>query len=475
MWNKLKNIFSSKFNIETNSEPLSKDLVDNKEMSPKEFIVTDESNHNDSSVTALSYAIKRTIDEFGTCVIEEDRFINIVKDYSGFRELPAAEIVVKTLVNTQSFSRIVKIKGKASHEIANILNLEISRSMNQYGFSEDVLKHVFMALAYGMGHNVRLLETSRFSTKEETPLDKTNSGSQQEASSAVFMPVECLDLRRIPFSMKYKDLRNKLCQEYSGKKLQDYDIEGSKTAFFSCSYDGMKNTEIGVFSDRRDNKTVQLTIFYANESSPITLKSAFKNVFRHLKKMYGKPAISYEGDLDAYLDYLNLWKENPIDQSFYYLNLQAFLLKEGSVICSLKYTPTEYMIILSLTPREEEKQDILSWRFQQPSAFQLIPPLSPEDNSFTEDDEDYSESENDYEVGIAIQVAQIIANMLGLDINTIGPNTDMCELCDWGLDYENLSEELYIEMGVNVDSDDMYSCNTLYELVNIVIWHLENE
>ena len=99
----------------------------------------------------FSESISRAVGLFGTEIINERRLIGIIKDFQGFCKFPAAEVITKVLIETNSMSKLLTARGQSEQDITDILCRLTHTFSQQYGFASESLIKTFHSILKGMG------------------------------------------------------------------------------------------------------------------------------------------------------------------------------------------------------------------------------------------------------------------------------------------------------------------------------------
>lgn len=506
MLNKIKNFFSSKKDKETSHveretvpdtpERLGHNQTDIKAKSQSEDLASlslapsEESQISDDvNYPSLAIAFIRAIEQFGISILKDDRIVNIVNDFQGYRDCPHAKSILITYLNEDRLSQIIILKSFETSRIEERIQQQALKDSTSYGYSQEFVKDIYIAILYALGRKdifckgIKTKNSHPEKNVKQPDLDKQHNNSNKE--EYVF------SLKTIPFFHNYLITRNLLCTQMNGQKTSEYEFDGFKSAFFTADLNGRKDVEFNVQTKEKDDTTTEVICFYATNSNPTKLKAPYRDMVKYLDSLYGKPTVSENGDVESYLDWLNYWKDNPYDESRYFLHLRAYILPEGTVCCSLQFNPTDYNLMFTLTPRTKEDQEKLQWRVSKPEPFELLLPMSagdiPQDGSYDGDDnDDYTDYGGNYDndddvdpdtqqqIQIASTIACIISNTLQIPMEDIALDSSFIDLGMDSLDAVEIIMELEKEFGIIILDEEATQIVTLWDAASCVKWHLDN-
>lgn len=505
MLNKIKNFFTSKRDKESSESEETDALNSQPTVNKQPNLVSSstsrisESNHlshseenpvsNDVNYPSLAIAFIRAIEQFGISILKDDRIVNIVNDFQGYRDCPHAKSILITYLNEDRLSQIIILKSFETSRIEERIQQQALKDSTSYGYSQEFVKDIYIAILYALGRkdifrkDIKTKNSHPEKNVKQPDLDKQHNNTNKE--EYVF------SLKTIPFFHNYLITRNLLCTLMNGQKTSEYEFDGFKSAFFTADLNGRKDVEFNVQTKEKDNTTTEVICFYSSNSNPTKLKAPYRNMVNYLDSLYGKPTVAESGDVEAYLDWLNYWKENPYDESRYFLNLRTYILPEGTVCCSLQFNPSDYNLMFTLTPRTKEDQEKLQWRVSKPEPFELLLPMSagdtPQDGSYDGDDyDDYTDYGGNYDsdddvnpdtqqqIQIASTIACIISNTLQIPMEEIALDSSFIDLGMDSLDAVEIIMELEKEFGIIIPDEEARQIVTLLDAASCVKWHLDN-
>lgn len=504
MLNKIKNFFSSKKDKDVSvkeksdtSKPIpaaNKQSNIDSESHKENFVPNDLARLEDVQIAeyvnypSLAIAFIKAIEQFGVSILKDVKIVNIVNDFKGYRDCPHAKSILIKYLDEDRLSQIIILKSFDRDRLEERILQQALKDATFFGYSQDIVRDIYVAILYALGRKdlfSKQVDSSNNNLSEESESpkpDKEEEAIDTQKEKFVF------SLKTIPFSQNYLITRNLLCHQMNGQKISEYDFEDFKSAFFKADLNGKKDVEFNVQTKDKDNTTTEVICFYASNSNPSKLKGSYRDMVKYLDSMYGKPTVAEGGDVEAYLDWLNYWKENPYDESRYFLNIRAYILPEGTVCCSLQFTPNDYNLMFTLTPRNKEDKEKLQWRVSKPEPFVLMLPMSagdtPQDSSY--DNDNYADYDANYDddndvdpdtsqqIQIASTIACIISNTLQIPMEDIALDSSFIDLGMDSLDAVELIMELEKEFGIIIPDEDAMQIVTLWDAASCVKWHLDN-
>ena len=193
----------------------------------------------------LQEALNKSVEEFGVEVLNEPRLINIIKDYHGFDDMPAARYILRVLMSDGYTSQIVNWEKISSLRIG-----QISRKLNQrYGFSEEMSTTIIRDFNYAAYNNGAYLLNNQKTDKltenlstEVSEEDYINSWADQYGVVYSADRKRLLKARRCPREYKIPNGVRVICNRaFEEKYMESIFLPNSiehigKLAFYNCKY-----------------------------------------------------------------------------------------------------------------------------------------------------------------------------------------------------------------------------------------------
>lgn len=93
----------------------------------------------------LKESISKSIQIFGKYIITEERFVNIISDYGGFKECPAYKMVLAEMVNARFTVKLVRGKYNRK-QLEKELPIYTQEAINRFPFRENFIQEVLEAI-----------------------------------------------------------------------------------------------------------------------------------------------------------------------------------------------------------------------------------------------------------------------------------------------------------------------------------------
>lgn len=153
---------------------------------------------------ALEDIIKNVIDQYGSKIIMEPRFVNILADHRAFEEYPDTKEVIRQMISEEYMKRIYDIHNpswykKLFHTEPNNVDkfnrtIELKNEMSSAKVRNgDVLEYVWRAVMYGLGYSVSVRHLrNQINTQKRTGVieeEKDASGISDDTNATQFLVV----------------------------------------------------------------------------------------------------------------------------------------------------------------------------------------------------------------------------------------------------------------------------------------------
>lgn len=94
--------------------------------------------------------IKEIINLHGQDVVKDSRLSSILNDVASFDEIPAAKIILRTLLKEGYGARLLEV-GNSTKEWQLLVAASASEISNNYGYQKDIVDYLFASIVYGLG------------------------------------------------------------------------------------------------------------------------------------------------------------------------------------------------------------------------------------------------------------------------------------------------------------------------------------
>lgn len=341
---------------------------------------------NACNYSFLKKALIKAIDDYSTDILSDKRIINIIDDFQGYKDCPYVKTILLYFLEVGRLSYLYSIRNYKTTELEGMILHLVNQDSMRNGFSRTYLTDTYVAILCAFGSGNLFINKSNVPKELHDDLETAEKKLATETSD-IFI----LNLSTIPFNMDYNKLGKLLCSKMNGVFGKEFECQGDKSVYFLAPLNGKAMIEFHVICNRNDNFAESILFFYEQSNTPLNLKSPYNELVSYLNKTYGVPSVKEAGDVEAYLDWLDYWKEDADIDLVYCIPLRAYILKEGTIVCYLRFSSSEFSLYVVMCPREREKQEWLKWRISKPTNFELYFPESQSDNTLEEEQSEFYE------------------------------------------------------------------------------------
>lgn len=94
--------------------------------------------------------IKDIINNYGQDIVKDSRLSSILNDIASFDDVPAAKLVLRTLLKGGYGARLLEI-GNSTKDWQLCVTAFVSEISNKYGFQQDIVDYLLSSIVYGLG------------------------------------------------------------------------------------------------------------------------------------------------------------------------------------------------------------------------------------------------------------------------------------------------------------------------------------
>ena len=368
---------------------------------------------NGNKYNALAKAIYEAILQHGETILEKKRFTKIVKDLNGFLDMPETEKIIKILVNRGTLKRLYLIRNEKSIMISELICFEGNNLKQYFKYSDDFLVYVFnsiMSTFEGidngyldkedkMSKDIEISSEIKEMTTETTievmpvPTDINDEMHENVLDKVEENLINCLHISNIPFEIYnprkiIKWIKNNL----DGNKIHKVNVN-NRTAYRTVCWDSYVERSMRIYALDTSNvyedgcefeDGCEILIEYCKCKSVSQLKKGdyVRTLINCLDKVYGKPSVVIDCDMDEYLNYLERWEKKSdlyMPTYTYNLKLRAYVNKYGTILCELEFSYGYFSLHVYLTPHYSEDSDVVGTSYKKKyrgKKFGVIYPLN---------------------------------------------------------------------------------------------------
>ena len=99
----------------------------------------------------LRQALNKAIQEFGKTVLTEPRLLNILNDFHGFDEMPAARLILRIIQEEGHMSQLVTSAESLNKPAISQIPYKINK---QFGFETELVESIINCLLGSVGYSV---------------------------------------------------------------------------------------------------------------------------------------------------------------------------------------------------------------------------------------------------------------------------------------------------------------------------------
>lgn len=198
MFNKLKNLFSSKKETNIAEEGgkksyMSPNFVDDKieKTQSREFDYQELNSVKDRQIAvivnyaSLANAISRAIEQFGVSIVNDKRIINIINDFHGYKDCPHAKSILLTYFKEDRLSQIVALKDFEKNRIEERIIRQALKDSTLYGYSQEFVKDIYIAILYALGRKDIFCRQDVSESNQINQFEKAANEKQHESAYSI--------------------------------------------------------------------------------------------------------------------------------------------------------------------------------------------------------------------------------------------------------------------------------------------------